>query len=169
MDFLSGFQDDAEFGMSFDFLDVDFGADFTFKDAFDFDCIGSGSFEYNNISCEFSDEHMLWLQQCIRQKKHMANCTYSFENIEKSCWYQYFMRRGRTQELTHELSSSNRFGDFRHWFCMPLAKVEVLTNILIDCGYIVPPRSHQQCVVFHERSNVWVMFALHLLGMGASL
>jgi hypothetical protein len=64
--FLSGFQDDAGFGMSFDFLDVDFGADFTFKDAFDFASIGSGSFEYNDVSCKFSDECMLQLQQCIR-------------------------------------------------------------------------------------------------------
>jgi hypothetical protein len=84
--------------MSFDFLYVDFGANFTFKDAFDFTSIGSGPFEYDNISCEFSDERMLWLQQCIHQKKHVANHTYSFKNIKKSCWYQYFMRRGRTQE-----------------------------------------------------------------------
>ncbi len=76
-DFLSGFQDDAEFGMSLDFLDVDFGADFTFKDAFDFASIGSGSFEYDNVSCEFSDEPMLRLQQRIRQKKRVANCTSS--------------------------------------------------------------------------------------------
>ncbi len=142
LNFFSGFQDDAEFGMSFDFLYVDFGADFTFEDAFDFASIGSRSFEYDNESCKFSDECMLQLQQCICQKKHVTNHTYHFENIEKLCWYQYFTRRGRTQELMHEISSSNRFGDFFHWFCMPLAKVEVLTNILIDCGYIVPPRSH---------------------------
>ncbi len=41
---------------------MDFGADFSFKDAFDFASIGSGSFEYNNVSCKFSDEHMLRLQ-----------------------------------------------------------------------------------------------------------
>jgi hypothetical protein len=84
--------------MSFDFLDVDFGADFTFKETFDFDSVGSGSFDYDNLSWEFSDERMLWLQRRIRQKKHAANCTYHFENIKKSCWYRYFTRRGRTQE-----------------------------------------------------------------------
>jgi hypothetical protein len=63
--FFSGFQHDAEFGMSFDFLDVDFGADFTFQDVFDFDSISSGSFEYDNISYELSDECMLRLQQGI--------------------------------------------------------------------------------------------------------
>jgi hypothetical protein len=155
--------------MSFDFLDVDFSADFTFKDAFDFDSIVSGSFEYNNISCEFSDERMLRLQHCIRQKKHVANCTYHFKNIQKLCWYQYFTRHGRTQELMHELSSSDRFGDFCHRICMPLAKAEVLTNILIDCGFIVPPRSHLQCAaVVCKRLELLVMSALHLLALGAA-
>ncbi len=51
---------------------------------------------------------------------------------------------------------------------MPLAKVEVLTNILIDRGYIVPPRSHWQRAVFYERLKLLVMSALHLLAMGAA-
>jgi hypothetical protein len=55
-DFFSGFQDNAEFGHVVDFLDADFGADFTYGDAFDFDSISSGSFEYSNVSCEFSVE-----------------------------------------------------------------------------------------------------------------
>ncbi len=122
---------------------MDFGADFMFKDAFDFASIGSGSFEYNNVCCKFSYEHMLQLQQCIRRRKRVANCTFHFENIKISCWYRHFTHRGRTQELTHDLSGSDHFGDFCHWFCMPLAKVEVLTIILIDRGYIVPPRSHR--------------------------
>ena len=53
-DFLSRFQEDAEFATNFDFIGTEFGADFTFEDAFDFDSIGSGAFEYDNISCEFS-------------------------------------------------------------------------------------------------------------------
>jgi hypothetical protein len=72
------------------------------------------------------------------------------------------------QELTHELSSSNCFGDFCHWFCMPLAKVEVLTNIYIDCGYIVPTRSHRHCVVFCKSLELLVMSALHLLASGVA-
>jgi hypothetical protein len=66
----------------------------------------------------------------------------------------------------HEISSSDCFGDFHHWFCMPLAKVEVLTNILIDCVYIVPPSSHWQRAVFCKRLELLVMFALHLLASG---
>ena len=30
-----------------------FGADFAYEDAFDFDSISYGSFEYDNVSCEF--------------------------------------------------------------------------------------------------------------------
>ena len=55
-DFFSGFQDAAEFVHVVDFLDAGFDADFTYGDAFDFDSISSGSFEYDNVSCEFSVE-----------------------------------------------------------------------------------------------------------------
>ncbi len=52
--------------MSFDFLDVDFGADFTVEDAFDFASIGSGSFEYTmylssflmSICCGYSNAYI---------------------------------------------------------------------------------------------------------------
>jgi hypothetical protein len=53
---------------------------------------------------------------------------------------------------------------------MPLMKVEELTNILIDHGYIIPPRSHshRRRAVFRERSELLVMYALYLLGTGAA-
>ncbi len=51
---------------------------------------------------------------------------------------------------------------------MPLSKVEDLTNILIDRGYIIPPRSHRRCAAFHERSELLVMSALYILGSGAA-
>jgi hypothetical protein len=47
-------------------------------------------------------------------------------------------------------------------------KVEELTNILIDRGYIIPPRSHWHRVVFRERSELLVMPVLYLLGTGAA-
>ncbi len=91
-DFFSGFQDDVEFVHTVDFLDANFGADFTYGDAFDFDSISSGSFEYDNVSCEFSVEH----RQCRRQKKCRTNWVFLVENVKKSCWYRYFTRRGLT-------------------------------------------------------------------------
>jgi hypothetical protein len=51
---------------------------------------------------------------------------------------------------------------------MPLSKVEDLTNILIDCGYIIPPRSHWRRAAFCERLELLVMTALYLLGLGAA-
>ena len=99
----------------------------------------SWALEYDNVSCEFSVERRL----LRRRKKRRMNRVFRFENIKKSCWYRYFTRPGMTREITHELSSSDRFGEFRHWFRMPLSKVEDLTNILIDHGYIIPPRSQR--------------------------
>ena len=70
--FFSGFQEDVEFGRTVNFLDADFDADFTYGAAFDFNSIRSGSFEYDNVSCEFSIEH----RRCRRRKKHRTNCVF---------------------------------------------------------------------------------------------
>jgi hypothetical protein len=51
---------------------------------------------------------------------------------------------------------------------MSLSKVEDLTNILIDRGYIIPPRSHRRRAAFRERSELLVMSALYILGSGAA-
>ncbi len=117
-DVLSGFQEDAEFATSFDFIWTDFGADFTFEGAFDFDSIDSGAFDYNNISCEFSVEHVLWLRQCNR-RKHRNICIFCKENVKKSCWYRYFIRPGLTRKIMHNLSSSIVLGNFVSGFACP--------------------------------------------------
>ncbi len=83
------------------------------------------------------------------------------ENVKKSCKYRYFTRPGLTCKITHKLSSSNLLGEFCHWFRMSLAKVEELTTILIDCGYITQPRSHRCRKVFREHSELLVMSALY--------
>jgi hypothetical protein len=51
---------------------------------------------------------------------------------------------------------------------MPLSKVEDLTNISIDRGYIIPPRSHRRRAAFRERSELLVISALYILGSGAA-
>ena len=68
----------------------------------------------------------------------------------------------------HELGNSDRYGEFRHWFRMPLTKVEELTNILIDRGFNNSPRSHWCRAVFCEHLELLVMSALYLLGTGAA-
>jgi hypothetical protein len=47
-------------------------------------------------------------------------------------------------------------------------KVEELTNLLIDRGYIKMPRLHWRRAVFRERLELLVMSALYILGTGAA-
>ena len=77
-DFFSGFQDDTEFVHVVVFLDAGFGADFTYGDAFDFDSISSGSFEYDNVSCECSVER----RQRRSQKKRWMNRVFNSRTLK---------------------------------------------------------------------------------------
>ena len=119
--FFSGFQDDTEFGGTNEFLDATFGVDFTYGDAFDFESISSWAFEYDNVSCEFSVERRLHR----RRKKCRTNHIFRFENLKKSCWYQYFTRPGVMREIMHELSSSDRFGEFDTGFVCPCQRLRI--------------------------------------------
>jgi hypothetical protein len=110
-DFLSGFQEDAEFVTGFDFLGVDFGAAFTFEDAFDFDSVCLGAFEYGNISCEFSAELMLQ-RRWRNRRERQPNRVFFKENVKRLCWYWYFTQPGLICETTHKLSSSGHYGEF---------------------------------------------------------
>jgi hypothetical protein len=73
-----------------------------------------------------------------------------------------------TRELTHELSASNRFGHFHHYFCMPLWKVEELADLLIRRGYVPLPRTRFRQAEFRERTELLVMSLLYLLATGAA-
>jgi hypothetical protein len=44
------------------------------------------------------------------------NCLYHIESVKTSCWYLNYLKPGTVRDLTHELSLSDRFGEFRHWF-----------------------------------------------------
>ena len=69
--------------------------------------------------------------------------------------------------MTYELSSSDRYGKFWHWFRMPLTKVESIIDMLIDREYVKPARSLIRCAEFCERTELFVMSALYILGNGA--
>ena len=73
-----------------------------------------------------------------------------------------------TWELSHELSASDRFGHFCHYFFMPLCKVEELADLLISRGYVPLPRTKFCQAEFRERTELLVMALLYLLGMGAA-
>ncbi len=93
------------------------------------------------------------------------NRLFRVESVKNSSWYRNFTAPGVTRVLTHELSSSDRFGKFHHYFCMPLSKVEALTDTLITCGYVWFSRSRCCQAKFSKRT---VMSSLNLLGTGAA-
>ena len=88
--------------------------------------------------------------------------------MKNSSWYRDFTAPGVTRDLTHELSSSDCFGEFRHYFRMPLSKVEALTDPLITRGYVRFPRTRCRQAEFRERTELLVMSSLYLLGTGAA-
>ena len=162
---------------AFDFLSEflpapDFGESFRFDMLFDFDepdnspLVGG----YDDDSCSFSIESFVSVsrRRRARRRKRRSNRVYRKQSVLFSPWYVNFLRPGFTRDLTHELSSSDRFGEFRSLFRMRLDKVEELTTILIDRGYIKEPRSLQFRAEFRERSELLVMTALFRLGSGNS-
>ena len=121
----------AEFLAAFDFG----GFEPTDGSLFSF---GSYEHEFNNASFLFSIESYVGFgnHRRRRHKKRHPNHQYCRTSVKKSCWYREFLRPGMTCDLTHELATSNRFGKFRNWFQMPLLKLEELTNMFINRGYL---------------------------------
>ena len=128
---------------------LDFGESFGFGSGFIFDgalaAASDSSFygSYDVESCSMLiEEYVPWFGHCRhRRRTSRANRHYRRDSVLSSTWYVNFLRPGITRDLTHELSSSDRFGEFRSLFCMPLSKVEVLTDILVNRGYIREQRS----------------------------
>ena len=169
-DFEDGFDDFGvesfhDFGADFERLfDLDFGTSF--------DCLSN--FE-DSVSSDVSDDDDSvggWSggsgPPCQRRHIRRSNRLYRFESVRESAWFRYFTRPGLTRELTHELSVSDRFGHFCHYFCMPLRKIEELTDLLITRGYVPYPRTRCRQQEFRERTELLVMSSIYMLGMGAS-
>lgn len=155
-------------------MDIDFsfnfGADFSRFDASGYDSSTTGSYEYDSISFDFSVEDYVAGRRRRRRRRRprRPNRQLRFQSVLTSCWYVNFLKPGQTRDMAHELSSSDRFGEFRHWFRMSLAKVEELTRTLIARGYIRRPRSLVRRAEFFERAELLVMSALYILGHGAA-
>jgi hypothetical protein len=169
---------------AFDFLSEflpapNFGELFRFSGIFDFDDVAFGAVEsalfggYDDDSCSYSIDSYVSFSSAgtrkqARRRKRRANRVYRKQSVLLSPWYINFLRPGFTRDLTHELSSSDRYGEFRSLFRMNLKKVEDLTTLLIDRGYIIYPRSLKFRDEFRERSELLVMTALFRLGNGTS-
>lgn len=155
---------------------LDFGESFGFGSAFNFDgapaAAGDSSFYggYDDESCSmFVEDYVPWFgRRSYRRRPRRANRHYRKDSVLSSPWYVSFLRPGITRDLTHELSSSDRFGKFRSLFCMLLSKVEELTDIFIDRGYIREPRSLRFREEFRERSELFILSSLYHLGNGNS-
>ena len=121
----------AAFNFVLDFLPVvDFGEGFQFDQPFHFDDFGGvrdglPSFSaYDDDSCLFSDESSVLRRsrRSRRCKQRNPNRHYQRESVLLSSWYRSFLRPGMTRDLTHELSVSDRFGEFRSLFQCPSRK-----------------------------------------------
>ena len=98
----------AEFGFG-NFLPAE-GLLFSFR---------SYNHEFDDASFTFSVESYVGVGNHHRpcRKKRRPNCQYRKKSsVKKSCWYREFLRPGMTRDLTHELSASDRFGEFRSYF-----------------------------------------------------
>ena len=152
--------------------EFNFGTEFDFGREFSFEGGGSwsvGSFEYDGVSVEYSDDEIH--RHCCRRhcsRRRRPNRMYCIESVKTSCWYHEFLQPGPVRDLTYKLSSPDRFSEFRDFFCMPLMKVDELVDVFIWRGYLRMPKSLSQRAKFHERAELLVMSALHILGKGAS-
>ncbi len=163
-DFLSEFLPAADFGKSFRFNRFFDFADGAFTTA---DSPLLGGYE-DDGSCSMSVESYVSVnrRRRRRRKRRPNQHPYRKQSVLLSLWYVNFLCPGFTRDLTHELSSSDRYGDFRSLFWMKLEKVEELTDILISRGYIEQPRTLKFWEEFRERSELLVLSALFRLGNG---
>ncbi len=131
---------------------------------------GSYENEYDDASFSFSVKSYVGMRNRNRhrRKKRHPNRQFRKKSVKESCWYREFLRPGITRDMTHELSTSDRFGEFRNWFPMPLSKIEELTDIFINREYIQPARSLRYRAEFREWSELFIMTALYRLWTGAS-
>jgi len=159
----------GDFGASFGF-DADFGGvfgNFAFTDLFGEDSVAS---DFEDDSCGSSSHNLRGHRRRQRRRRRCRhpNQLFRVESVKKSSWYRNFTALGETRDLTHELSSSDCFGEFCHYFCMPLSKVEALTDTLIERGYVWFPRTKCCQAKFCEQTELLVMSSLYLLGTGAA-
>ena len=157
INFSSEFQFDCAFGFDGEF-DFGFGTDFNFLSAqesgFGGASFGADPFDYDGVSIDCSIEDYVSFRHHRCHRIRRTNHHFWIESVKKSCWYVQFLKPGITRQMTHELSSSNRYGDFHHYFGMPLSKVEELTSLLIWQGYIDQPWSYFRQQEYRKRAEI---------------
>jgi hypothetical protein len=103
----------GDFSASFGF-DADFGAVFgNFPDFFG--GLVTSDFEGDSCGSSSNDRSGHRRRQRRRRRRRWSNRLFRVESVKNSSWYRNFTAPGVTRDLTHELSSSDRFGKFRHY------------------------------------------------------
>jgi hypothetical protein len=138
-DFANEYQDLMNFDEDLDFVH---GAEFTFESE---DTGGSEGTSIASIDTEARPPRLRY-PHARRPKHHLIFCS-----VKTSCWYVNYLKPGAVWDLTYDLSTSDRFGELRHWFRMPLFKVDQLTEMLMMNGCITEPRSLRRRDEFRER------------------
>jgi hypothetical protein len=110
----------------------------------------TSDFEVDSCGSSYDDRSGYHHRQRRRRRRRQPNRLFRVESVKNSSWYRNFTAPGVIRDLTHELSSSDNFGKFCHYFCMPLSKVEALTDSLITCGYVRFPRTRCRQAEFRE-------------------
>ena len=82
---------------------------------------GDDEFEYDNVSCDVSFVSYVSLlsdpkrRRQKKRKKRSKNRTNYRASVRTSCWYIIFLAPGHVRELTHELSTSDRYSEFHQY------------------------------------------------------
>ena len=121
--FSSEFQFDCAFWFDGEF-DFGFWGDFNFlstqESEFAGASLGADPFDYNGVSIDYSIKNYVVFSRCRYRRKCWSNRHFQIESVQTSCWYVQFLKPGITHDMTHELSRTNRYGNFCHFFRMPL-------------------------------------------------
>jgi len=99
--------------------DFDESFNFDFEESFNFDDVSAASNSsfygrYDDESCSLSVEDYVQLHHRRRRRRarRRKNRHFRKDSVLLSPWYVNFLRPGIVRDLTHELSSSDRFGEF---------------------------------------------------------
>jgi hypothetical protein len=82
--------------------------------------LGEDLFAYDDVSISHLVESIVSIgspgKKGQKRKKRSPNRTSYRASVRTSCWYKNYLEPGQVQENTHLLSSSDRFGEFHHFF-----------------------------------------------------
>jgi hypothetical protein len=133
-------------------VEFDFGSEFSgvYYNADYF----TGDVEYHSMSVDcLRDDVDAAPATLSSRKKRRPSRQYRIRSVKCFCWYVNYLKPGETLELSHNIDSTDCFGEFRPWFWMSLDQAEQkLKKKLIARGYLPLPRSLRWHAEYPERT-----------------